>query len=129
MDDAARLAKHATREHALREQMQQAIEAALVNHRNKLGNEFGELAAKKTEYDGSYMGKQHGVAERVTTDLGDLLNVAKEHRDARLALGMQVMEQRDTMLALEKQILEMQQQMGELYDVAERGFMVSFRLL
>ena len=74
------------KERALREVLEQAIDKALVSHRGDLGKDFGDLAAKKNEFDGSYMGKQQGLAERVATDLGDLLAAAKEERDGRLAL-------------------------------------------
>jgi chromosome segregation ATPase len=86
------------KERALREVLEQAIDKALVSHRGDLGKDFGDLAAKKNEFDGSYMGKQQGLAERVATDLGDLLAAAKEERDGRLTLETELGELVDKLL-------------------------------
>jgi len=70
----------------LYEELEQAVNSALVSHRGELSKEFGALATQKSEYDNSKKGKKKGVAERVAKDLGDLLEETKKEKAGKLAL-------------------------------------------
>jgi len=70
----------------LYEELEQAVNSALVSHRGELSKEFGALAQKKDEYDKTKKGKKKGVAERVAKDLGDLLEETKKEKAGKLAL-------------------------------------------